>query len=188
MFLSLDYNRLAWDLSPGWLFCSCFVTTLFWSLPKFLPPSLQPLGMLLIYCSCTSWLFYSQGRMKPLGTTPSILNSTLLNHSFRPSVWRITFSKVNWSTLQSRRAHRSSHWASNSRSSKETDSFVISAYQGTCVFKTLEDFVNMSLKDRPRAVIAVPKVVVVVFVVSSWSPRGCCCWYAGLPLSVSAVA
>jgi hypothetical protein len=37
---------------------------------------------------------------------------------------------------------------------KKCDSFVISAYQDTRVFKTLEDFVkNMSPKDRPRAVI-----------------------------------
>ncbi|KAF9457175.1 putative oxidoreductase C terminal-domain-containing protein [Collybia nuda] len=37
---------------------------------------------------------------------------------------------------------------------KKCDSFVVSAYQDTRVFKTLEDFVkNMSPKDRPRAVI-----------------------------------
>jgi predicted dehydrogenase len=37
---------------------------------------------------------------------------------------------------------------------KKCDSFVISAYQDTRVFKTLEDFVkNMSPKDRPRAII-----------------------------------
>jgi len=37
---------------------------------------------------------------------------------------------------------------------KKCDSFVVSAYQDTRVFKTLEDFVkNMSPRDRPRAVI-----------------------------------
>lgn len=37
---------------------------------------------------------------------------------------------------------------------KKCDSFVVSAYQDTRVFKTLEDFVkNMSPKDRPRAII-----------------------------------
>ncbi|KAG2054765.1 hypothetical protein BDR06DRAFT_377318 [Suillus hirtellus] len=37
---------------------------------------------------------------------------------------------------------------------KKCDSFVISAYQATRVFKTLEDFVkNMSQKDRPRAIV-----------------------------------
>ncbi|KAJ7582770.1 putative oxidoreductase C terminal-domain-containing protein [Mycena floridula] len=37
---------------------------------------------------------------------------------------------------------------------KKCDSFVVSAYQDTRVFKTLEDFVkNMAPKDRPRAVI-----------------------------------
>ncbi|KAH0583945.1 hypothetical protein H2248_009530 [Termitomyces sp. 'cryptogamus'] len=37
---------------------------------------------------------------------------------------------------------------------KKCDSFVVSAYQDTRVFKTLEDFVkSMSPKDRPRAVI-----------------------------------
>lgn len=37
---------------------------------------------------------------------------------------------------------------------KKCDSFVISAYQDTRVFKSLEDFVkNMSPRDRPRAVI-----------------------------------
>ncbi|KAG6832363.1 hypothetical protein H0H92_002631 [Tricholoma furcatifolium] len=37
---------------------------------------------------------------------------------------------------------------------KKCESFVVSAYQDTRVFKTLEDFVkNMSAKDRPRAVI-----------------------------------
>lgn len=37
---------------------------------------------------------------------------------------------------------------------KKCDSFVISAYQATRVFKTLEDFVkNMSPKDRPRAIV-----------------------------------
>jgi len=37
---------------------------------------------------------------------------------------------------------------------KKCESFVVSAYQDTRVFKTLEDFVkNMSPKDRPRAVI-----------------------------------
>jgi predicted dehydrogenase len=37
---------------------------------------------------------------------------------------------------------------------KKCDSFVLSAYQDTRVFKTLEDFVkSMSPKDRPRAVI-----------------------------------
>ncbi|KAG2041680.1 putative oxidoreductase C terminal-domain-containing protein [Suillus americanus] len=37
---------------------------------------------------------------------------------------------------------------------KKCDSFVVSAYQATRVFKTLEDFVkNMSSKDRPRAIV-----------------------------------
>ncbi|TFK42642.1 putative oxidoreductase C terminal-domain-containing protein [Crucibulum laeve] len=37
---------------------------------------------------------------------------------------------------------------------KKCDSFVVSAYQDTRVFKTLEDFVrNMSPRDRPRAII-----------------------------------
>jgi predicted dehydrogenase len=37
---------------------------------------------------------------------------------------------------------------------KKCDSFVVSAYQATRVFKTLEDFVkNMSPKDRPRAIV-----------------------------------
>ena len=37
---------------------------------------------------------------------------------------------------------------------KKCDSFVVSAYQGTRVFKTLDDFVrNMSPRDRPRAII-----------------------------------
>ncbi|KIJ69243.1 hypothetical protein HYDPIDRAFT_80795 [Hydnomerulius pinastri MD-312] len=37
---------------------------------------------------------------------------------------------------------------------KKCDSFVVSAYQATRVFRTLEDFVkNMSPKDRPRAVV-----------------------------------
>lgn len=37
---------------------------------------------------------------------------------------------------------------------KKCDSFVVSAYQDTRVFKTLDDFVkNMSPRDRPRAVI-----------------------------------
>ncbi|KAG1891206.1 putative oxidoreductase C terminal-domain-containing protein [Suillus subluteus] len=37
---------------------------------------------------------------------------------------------------------------------KKCDSFVLSAYQATRVFKTLEDFVkNMSAKDRPRAIV-----------------------------------
>jgi len=37
---------------------------------------------------------------------------------------------------------------------KKCDSFVVSAYQDTRVFKTLEDFVkNMAPRDRPRAVI-----------------------------------
>ncbi|KAG2349694.1 hypothetical protein BDR05DRAFT_994698 [Suillus weaverae] len=37
---------------------------------------------------------------------------------------------------------------------KKCDSFVLSAYQATRVFKTLEDFVkNMSPKDRPRAIV-----------------------------------
>jgi len=37
---------------------------------------------------------------------------------------------------------------------KKCDSFVISAYQDTCVFKTLEDFVkNMFPRDRPCVII-----------------------------------
>ncbi len=37
---------------------------------------------------------------------------------------------------------------------KKCESFVVSAYQGTRVFKTLDDFVkNMAPKDRPRAII-----------------------------------
>lgn len=37
---------------------------------------------------------------------------------------------------------------------KKCDSFVVSAYQATRVFKTLDDFVkNMSPRDRPRAVV-----------------------------------
>ena len=55
------------------------------------------LSMLPIYCSCTSWSFYSlQDHMKPHGTTPSVLNSTFLNNRFSASVWCIVFSKVNW--------------------------------------------------------------------------------------------
>ena len=37
---------------------------------------------------------------------------------------------------------------------KKCDSFVVSAYQDTRVFKTFEDFVkNMSPRDRPKAII-----------------------------------
>lgn len=42
----------------------------------------------------------------------------------------------------------------NSVLKKKCDSFVVSAYQNTRVFKTLEDFVkNMTAKERPRAIV-----------------------------------
>ena len=91
--------------------------------------------------------------MKGHGTTPSVSNSEFFSTTDLYILHIIQCSKLG-RRLKVVALIDPAVERATSVLQKKCESFVVSAYQGTRVFKTFEDFVkNMSPRDRPKAII-----------------------------------